>query len=244
MPDDVDPPPGTPPATTLEEIPPPERTPVAGVQRGPAAAVGPSGRTGLRRSALGRGQPLRRGGRGPGGEPARPRRSQAFAHSGLSLLWTGTWDPTHKIYGAETFIVGTLVTTAVALVLAVPIGVATAAFLSELAPRWLAAPLSVLIDLIAAVPEHRGGSVGSARAHPRLRPPRGAVSEEDPGPRMVLPRPRPRSEHAPGRGGPGRDDPAHHGGSVADGPGRGGGDRPGGGPGARAGRGGRSSAGR
>ncbi len=78
--------------------------------------------------------------------------SQAFGHSGLSLLWTGTWDPTHSAYGAETFIVGTLVTTAVALVLAVPIGVATAAFLSELAPKWLATPLSVLIDLIAAVP--------------------------------------------------------------------------------------------
>jgi phosphate transport system permease protein len=78
--------------------------------------------------------------------------SQAFAHSGLSLLWTGTWDPTHTKFGAETFIVGTLITTAVALILAVPIGVATAAFLSELAPRWLATPLSVLIDLIAAVP--------------------------------------------------------------------------------------------
>jgi phosphate transport system permease protein len=78
--------------------------------------------------------------------------SQAFAHSGLSLLWTGTWDPTRRIFGAETFIVGTLVTTAVALVLAVPVGVATASFLSELAPRWLATPLSVLVDLIAAVP--------------------------------------------------------------------------------------------
>jgi phosphate transport system permease protein len=78
--------------------------------------------------------------------------SPAFAHSGLSLLWSGTWEPTKRIYGAETFIVGTLVTTAVALVLAVPIGVATAAFLSEFAPRWLATPLSVLIDLIAAVP--------------------------------------------------------------------------------------------
>jgi phosphate transport system permease protein len=78
--------------------------------------------------------------------------SQAFGHSGLSLLWTGAWDPAHRIYGAGTFIVGTIVTTAVALVLAVPVGVGTAAFLSELAPRWVAGPLSVLIDLIAAVP--------------------------------------------------------------------------------------------
>ena len=47
---------------------------------------------------------------------------------------------------------GTLITTAVAIVLAVPVGLGCAAFLSELAPRWLAAPLSVAIDLIAAVP--------------------------------------------------------------------------------------------
>jgi len=78
--------------------------------------------------------------------------SQAFAHSGLSILWTGTWDPTHQVYGAAEFIVGTLVTTAVALILAVPVGVASSAYLSDLAPRWLAAPLSVAIDLIAAVP--------------------------------------------------------------------------------------------
>ncbi|HEY7947234.1 MAG TPA: phosphate ABC transporter permease subunit PstC [Acidimicrobiales bacterium] len=137
--------------STLEEIPPAERTPVAGVKE-----------------ALGR-RWQRPGGRGYavlrwGGATIFAgvavalvvtllnSSSQAFGHSGLSLLWTGTWDPAHKIYGAETFIVGTLITTAVALVLAVPVGVATAAFLSELAPRWLATPLSVLIDLIAAVP--------------------------------------------------------------------------------------------
>ena len=45
-----------------------------------------------------------------------------------------------------------MITTAVALVLAVPVGVGTAAFLSELAPRWVAGPLSALIDLLAAVP--------------------------------------------------------------------------------------------
>jgi phosphate transport system permease protein len=163
VPDDVDRPatatpdpgfplaPGSLRSTTLEEIPPAERTPVAGVQ-----------------------EALQKRWARPGGRVYAGVRwggamlfvavavalvvslltssSQAFAHSGLSLLWTGTWDPTRKIYGAATFIVGTLVTSAVALVLAVPIGVATAAFLSELAPRWLAAPLSVLIDLIAAVP--------------------------------------------------------------------------------------------
>ncbi len=78
--------------------------------------------------------------------------SQAFGHSGLSFLWSGTYNASKDIYPTGIFIVGTLITTAVAIILAVPIGVGTAAFLSELAPKWLAAPLSVLIDLIAAVP--------------------------------------------------------------------------------------------
>ncbi len=146
MPDD-----GARTASTLEEIPPAERTPIAGVKEALQRRWSRPG---------GRGYAgLRWGGAGLFTAVAvalvvslLSSSSQAFAHSGLSLLWTGTWDPTHKIYGAETFIVGTLITTAVALVLAVPIGVATAAFLSELAPRWLATPLSVLIDLIAAVP--------------------------------------------------------------------------------------------
>jgi phosphate transport system permease protein len=157
VPDDVDPPAsGTPPArslgeTTLEEIPPAERTPVAGVQEGLRKRwARPGGRLygGLRWG----GTTLFAGIAVALVVGLLTSSSQAFGHSGLSLLWTGTWDPTHQIFGAGTFIVGTLVTTAVALILAVPIGVATAAFLSELAPRWLSAPLSVLIDLIAAVP--------------------------------------------------------------------------------------------
>jgi phosphate transport system permease protein len=146
VPDDVDP-----PATTLEEIPPPRRTPVAGVQdalRRRWARPGGRGYAGLRWA----GATLFGGVAVALVVSLVGSSRRAFAHSGLSLLWTGTWDPTHGTYGAETFIVGTLVTTAVALALAVPIGIGTAAFLSELAPRWLAAPLSVLIDLIAAVP--------------------------------------------------------------------------------------------
>jgi phosphate transport system permease protein len=78
--------------------------------------------------------------------------SQAFAHSGVRFLWGDTWDPTSGVFGAGPFIVDTMITTLVALGLAVPIGIASASFLSELAPQWLAAPLSVLIDLTAAVP--------------------------------------------------------------------------------------------
>lgn len=78
--------------------------------------------------------------------------SPAFSHFGIRFLWSGTLEASQGIDGAGIFIVGTLVTTLVALVLAVPVGVGTAACLSDLAPRWLAGPLAALIDLLAAVP--------------------------------------------------------------------------------------------
>jgi phosphate transport system permease protein len=78
--------------------------------------------------------------------------SQAFGHSGLSFFWSGTYDPATHRYPTGVFVVGTLITTFVAILVAVPIGVGTAAFLSELAPKWVATPLSVAVDLIAAVP--------------------------------------------------------------------------------------------
>src|SRR5580658_9220529 len=56
--------------------------------------------------------------------------SQAFGHSGLSFLWSGTYNASKDIYPTGIFIIGTLITTGVAIILAVPIGVATAAFLS------------------------------------------------------------------------------------------------------------------
>jgi phosphate transport system permease protein len=63
-----------------------------------------------------------------------------------------TWDPVHNVYGALPFIGGTLVTSAIALVLAVPVALGVAIFLSELAPVWLRDPLSNVVDLLAAVP--------------------------------------------------------------------------------------------
>jgi phosphate transport system permease protein len=78
--------------------------------------------------------------------------SQAFARSGVSFVWSGTWNPAADDYGAGILLVGTVLTTFVAMVLVVPVGLAVAAFLSELAPSWLAGPLSTAIDLLAAVP--------------------------------------------------------------------------------------------
>ena len=72
---------------------------------------------------------------------------------GLAFIWTSVWDPAiEKAFGALPFIQGTLVTSFLALLLAVPVGLGTAIFLSELAPRWLAVPAGFLVELLAAVP--------------------------------------------------------------------------------------------
>src|SRR5271155_5853119 len=70
---------------------------------------------------------------------------------GWMFFVTKVWDANFDNFGAATFIYGTLVTSAVALVIAVPLGLASAIFLSELAPRRLSDIVSFLIDLLAAV---------------------------------------------------------------------------------------------
>lgn len=76
----------------------------------------------------------------------------AFRHSGFSFIFTGTWNPDDLQFGAGVFIVDTLLTTGLALLIVIPVGIATAAALSEFLPRRLAGPLSTCIDLLAAVP--------------------------------------------------------------------------------------------
>ena len=71
---------------------------------------------------------------------------------GLSFVTGTTWDPVAGIYGALPFIVGTIEAAAIAVVLASPIGILTALYLSELAPRRLATPLTFMIELLAAIP--------------------------------------------------------------------------------------------
>lgn len=74
------------------------------------------------------------------------------AKFGFKFFITTTWDPVFENFGALPFIYGTVVTTALALILAVPLGLGAAIFLSELAPPKLSAGLSYVIDLLAAVP--------------------------------------------------------------------------------------------
>ncbi|HEY8656397.1 MAG TPA: phosphate ABC transporter permease subunit PstC [Candidatus Limnocylindria bacterium] len=71
---------------------------------------------------------------------------------GLAYLTTTVWDPVHLVFGAAAYVYGTLVTTIVAVVLATPIAVGAAIYLTEFAPRWLRAPVAFLIELLAYIP--------------------------------------------------------------------------------------------
>lgn len=71
---------------------------------------------------------------------------------GLAFLWTSAWNPVTNQFGAMPFIYGTVVSSAIAILLAGIIGVLAGAFLAEFSPVRLAAPLSFMIELLAAVP--------------------------------------------------------------------------------------------
>ncbi|HEX3419622.1 MAG TPA: phosphate ABC transporter permease subunit PstC, partial [Candidatus Udaeobacter sp.] len=71
---------------------------------------------------------------------------------GVHFLVTSTWDPVAEEFGALPFIYGTLVSSLIALLIAVPLGIATAAYLTELAPLWIRQPLVSLIEMLAAIP--------------------------------------------------------------------------------------------
>jgi phosphate transport system permease protein len=71
---------------------------------------------------------------------------------GASFLWTSDWDPVQNRYGGLVMIYGTLVTSFIALVIAVPVSFGIALFLTELSPRWLKRPLGTAVELLAAVP--------------------------------------------------------------------------------------------
>jgi phosphate transport system permease protein len=78
--------------------------------------------------------------------------SQVFQKFGLSFLTGSTWDPVAGVYGALPFIIGTLLSSLIAIILAAPIGILTAIFLAELAPRRVAIPLTFAVELLAAIP--------------------------------------------------------------------------------------------
>ncbi len=71
---------------------------------------------------------------------------------GLSFLTNSAFDPVHNSYGVGPALFGTFITSAIAIILALPLGVGTAIFLTEFCPRRLRFPLAFLVDALAAIP--------------------------------------------------------------------------------------------
>ena len=76
----------------------------------------------------------------------------ALREYGPAFLTGGTWSPADDVYGALIAVYGTLVTSAIALLLAVPISFGIAVFLTETCPLWLRRPLGTAVELLAGVP--------------------------------------------------------------------------------------------
>jgi phosphate transport system permease protein len=76
----------------------------------------------------------------------------AFRSQGLGFVLSSRWAPNDEKFGALAFVYGTLVASAIALVIAVPVSIGIALFLSELAPRRVRRKVSYLVDLLAAIP--------------------------------------------------------------------------------------------
>jgi phosphate ABC transporter permease protein PstC len=93
----------------------------------------------------------------------------AFQKFGVfGFTFTDNWDVSRGVFGALPLLVGTIVTSVIALAIGVPVAVAAALFVSELCPRRLRAPLTVMIELLAAVPSVVYGLWGVFVLIPRL----------------------------------------------------------------------------
>ncbi len=88
----------------------------------------------------------------------------------LNFVFENNWDVSKEIYGALPLVVGTLITSALALLIGVPVAVAVALFLTELCPRRVRGSLTVLVDLLAAVPSVVYGLWAFYFLIPKLKP--------------------------------------------------------------------------
>ena len=93
----------------------------------------------------------------------------AFAKVGLSIVSSSDWDVRAGEFGAAPAIFGTLVSSVVALIIATPLAIGVAIFLSEFSPKWLRQPIGFLVDLLAAVPSVVYGLWGIFVLLPLLR---------------------------------------------------------------------------
>ena len=78
--------------------------------------------------------------------------SSLTLRSGFAFIMGSKWDPVGNVYGVLPMIYGSVVTSAIALLIGVPISLGVAVFLSELSPRHLRSPVSFVVELLAAVP--------------------------------------------------------------------------------------------
>jgi phosphate transport system permease protein len=93
----------------------------------------------------------------------------AFARLGFSIVSTTDWDVAGGNFGAAPAVFGTLVSSFVALIIATPLAIGVAIFLSEFSPRWLRQPVGFLVDLLAAIPSVVYGLWGIFVLIPLLR---------------------------------------------------------------------------
>jgi phosphate transport system permease protein len=93
----------------------------------------------------------------------------ALRQFGTSFVTSSDWDPVAGNFGAAPAIFGTIVTSIIALIIATPLALGVALFISEIAPRWLRQPLGFLVDLLAAIPSVVYGLWGVFVLVPLLR---------------------------------------------------------------------------
>ncbi|HSD77207.1 MAG TPA: phosphate ABC transporter permease subunit PstC [Solirubrobacteraceae bacterium] len=95
----------------------------------------------------------------------------AFQHTGLlEFVFGNDWVPSQDRFGALPLVFGTLVTSAIALAIGVPVAIATALYITELAPARVRTPLTILVELLAAVPSVVYGLWGIYFLAPKLLP--------------------------------------------------------------------------
>jgi len=93
----------------------------------------------------------------------------ALKRFGPSFVVTSTWDPVAEVYGAAPMVFGTLASSFLALLIAVPLALSVAIFLTEFSPRWLRQPVAFLVELLAAIPSVVYGTWGIFVLIPFLR---------------------------------------------------------------------------
>jgi phosphate transport system permease protein len=94
-----------------------------------------------------------------------------FRSFGVDFLTSSAWDPVAGEFGAAPAIYGTIISSIIALAIAVPLALGVSVFLSELSPRWLRQPIGFLVDLLAAIPSVVYGLWGIFVLLPLLRDP-------------------------------------------------------------------------